>query len=255
MTDAVVRQQDLDLPDGVLRLTSLSEDRLILAELIEGSPTRYDILTTIGGAGIAHGIIERGVDAIAQGYEGQVPVAHAEVIELPGQTSCIGLDLPLVEEVAVTGRFEKLNQVDVSFPVKAGQSILSLSAPPRIVIRYPNGQDRVLYEHEPIDSALFAGKNTSVNEESNTVLASIDGLAHRTVYGIVCVYPTERAFGIGSAHGKLWKESAFVIEQDISDSSHIETISTLIVRGAVHGSLLQAAGNIQISFAADNPTR
>ncbi|GAG83501.1 unnamed protein product, partial [marine sediment metagenome] len=119
----------------------------------------------------------------------------------------------------------------------------------------PDGQERVLREHKSIDPGLFSGKNTSVNEDGNAVVTDIDGLAHRTVYGSVSVYPSERISGIGSAHGKLMKELAFVVEQDISEGSHVETLSNLVVRGAVHGAYVRASGNIQIAFIADNPTR
>ncbi len=255
MSAVPVARQDFDLTGGVLRLTSLYKNRLILAELADGSAGKDDVLAAIGQAGIHHGLIDGGIDLLSKGYSGQVPLARAEVIDLPAHTSNVGLDLPIVEEVAVSGRFELLEKVDVSFPVKAGETLLNVGVPPKTIIRYPDGQERVLREHKSIDPELFSGKNTSVSEDGNAVVTDIDGLAHRTVYGSVSVYPSERISGIGSAHGKLMKESAFVVEQDISEGSHVETLSNLVVRGAVHGAYIRASGNIQIAFIADNPTR
>jgi len=77
-----VKRQDLDLLDGVLRLTRLRDDRLILAELIDSSIGKDDILTTIRQAGIRHGLIDSGIDLLSKGQKGQVPLARAEVMDL-----------------------------------------------------------------------------------------------------------------------------------------------------------------------------
>ena len=258
MSAVPVTRQNLDLPGvpgGTLRLTSLYKNRLILAELGDDQTGKGEILAAVSKAGIRHGLIDRGADLLSKGQEGQVPLARAEVIDLPAHTSNVGLDIPVVEEVAVSGRFELLEKADVSFSVKAGEILLSMEAPPKTVIRYPDGQERVLQEHESIDPGLFSGENASVNDEGNAVITDIEGLAHRTVYGSVAVHSSERISGIGSAHGKQLKESAFVVEQDIHEGAHVETVSNLVVRGAAHGAYLKAAGNIQIAFTADNPTR
>ena len=255
MSAVAIDQRDFALPEGVLRLTSLSDDRLILAELAEGQVKRQELHAALDDAGFKHGLIEAGMNLLVANYSGQAPVARAEVVDLPAQTTDLGLDIPILEEVAASGRFEALERVDVSFPVTSGQPLASIEAPPRTVLRYPTGLERVLHDHEPIDPALFAGSNTEVGENGSLIVAGIDGLAHRTIYGTVMVHPIERAGGIGSAHGKLYKETALAVEQDISDGSQIETLSTLTVRGAVHGATIQAGGNIQIDFTVDNPTR
>ncbi len=256
MSAVPATRQKLDLLGGVLHLTSLHKNRLVLAELAADGPADKDeILTAVGQAGIRHGLIDRGVDLLTKGQEGQVPLARAEVIDLPAHISNVSLELPIVEDVAGSGRFELLEKVDVSFPIKAGEALLTMGTPPKTIIRYPDGQERALREHESIDLALFAGENASVNDEGSAVVAGIDGLAHRTVYGSVAVYGSEGASGVGSAHGKMLKESAFIVEQDIGEGSHVETVSDLVVRGAIHGAYLKAAGNIQIAFTADNPNR
>lgn len=255
MSAVPTTRQKLDMPGGILRLTSLYKNRLILAELADGPASKDEILTAVGKAGIRHGLIDSSVDLLSKGQEGQVPLARAEGIDLPAHISNVGLDLPVVEDVAGSGRFELLEKADVSFPVKAGEALLSMGTPPKAIIRYPDGQERLLREHKSIDLALFSGENASVNDEGNAVVTGIDGLAHRTVYGSVAVYGSEEASGVGSAHGEQLKESAFIVEQDISDGSHVETVSNLVVQGAIHGAYLKAAGNIQIVFTADNPTR
>ncbi len=255
MSAVPTTRQKLDLPGGTLRLTSLYKNRLILAELADGSASKDEILAAVGQAGIRHGLIDSGVDLLSKGQDGQVPLARAEGIDLPAHISNVGLDLPVVEDVAGSGRFELLEKADVSFPVKAGEILLAMGTPPKTIIRYPDGQERILREHKSIDLALFSGENASVNDEGNAVVTGIDGLAHRTVYGSVAVYGSEGASGVGSAHGEMLKESAFIVEQDIGDGSYVETVSNLVVQGATHGAYLKAAGNIQIAFTADNPTR
>ena len=256
MSAVPATRQKLDLPGGVLHLTSLYKNRLVLAELAADGPTDKDeILTAAGQAGIRCGLIDSSVDLLCNGQEGQVPLARAEVIDLPAHISNMGLELPVVEDAAGSGRFELLEKADVSFSVKAGEALLTMGTPPKTIIRYPDGQERLLREHKSIDLALFSGENASVNDEGNAVLTDIEGLAHRTVYGSVAVYGSEGASGVGSTHGELLKETAFIVEQDIGDGSHVETVSNLVVRGATHGAYLKAAGNIQIAFTADNPTR
>jgi len=255
MSAELATRQKLDLRSGALLLTSLSKNRLILAELAEGAISKDEILATIGQVGIRHGLIDSSVNLLCNGQKGQVPLARAEVIDIPAHTSNVGLDLPVVEDVADSGRFELLEKANVSFPVKAGEILLAMGAPPKIIVRYPDGQERILREHESINPELFSGENASVNDEGNAVVAGIDGLAHRTVFGSVAVYDYEETSGVSNAHGMLFKKSGLIVEQDISDGSHVETVSNLVVRGTAHGSHLKAAGNIQIAFAADNPTR
>lgn len=247
-----VKRQDLDLPDSVLRLTRIRDDRLILAELIDSSIGKDDILTTIRQAGIRHGFIDSGIDLLSKGQKGQVPLARAEVMDLPARTSNVGLELPMINEVAVSGRFELLEEVDVSFPVKAGDILLTIDDPPKTIIRYPDGQERILREHKSVDPKVFLGENTSVNKNGNAIVTDIDGLAHTTVYGSVSVYPSEKTFSVGGTHGNIRQQSAFVVEQNVGDGAQVETVSSLVVQGAVHGAYLQAAGNIQIASTAGN---
>ncbi len=248
-------QRDLSLPEGVLRLTSLNKDRLILAELANGTVTQRQLRKALGEAGVKHGIIERGVKLILTEHDGQVPIARAEILDLPAQTTDVGLDLPVLEEVLATGKLRALEQADVSYPVKAGQSLLTVDSAPKTVLRYPQGNERVLHEHDGIDPKLFAGENTEVGQGGQEIIAAIDGLAQRSIYGKISVYPSERSGGIGKAHGKLYKETALAVEQDISDGADIETVSTLTVRGAVHGAMISVGGNLQVQYAVDNRTR
>ncbi|UCH62637.1 MAG: DUF342 domain-containing protein [Fidelibacterota bacterium] len=247
-------RKKLDLPSGVLLLTSFDKNRLILAELTNGSANKDEILAAVGQAGIRHGLINSNVDLLCNGQEGQVPLARAEVMDLPAQITDVGLDLPVVEEVAESGSFELLDKTDVTYPVKAGEILLTMGTPPKTIVRYPDGQERLLREHTSIDPGLFSGENTSVNDEGDAVIAAIDGLAHRTIFGSVAVYGSENASSVNNTHGILLKGSALIVEQDINEGSHVETVSNLVVRGTAHGAHLKAAGNIQIVFPANNPT-
>ncbi|MEE9161940.1 MAG: FapA family protein, partial [Candidatus Neomarinimicrobiota bacterium] len=255
MSSELLDQRDMSLPEGVLRLTSLNKDRLILAELADGAVTLRQLRKALGEAGVKHGIIERGVNLILADHDGQVPIARAEVLDLPAQTTEVGLDLPLLDEVVASGKLRALEKVDVSYPVKAGQLLLTVDSVPRTVLRFPNGKERVLKEHEGIDPGLFAGENAEVGKGGKEVVAAIDGLAQRSIYGKISVYASERSGGIGKAHGKVYKETALAVEQDISDGADIETTSSLTVRGAVHGAVINAGGNLHVQYAVDNRTR
>ncbi|UCH10959.1 MAG: DUF342 domain-containing protein [Fidelibacterota bacterium] len=255
MTKPSATPYDIAMDEGIVRITTLSDGRLILAELVGGSVTRNGLLTYLGQVGITYGIIDHGIDLLAQGHAGEIPIARAEVIETPATITYQGFDLPIVEDAANTGKFERLNEVQLSFPVKAGQSLLEIGEPHKTIIRYPDGKQKVVHIHDRIDPKLFAGEHTSIDQANGKVISDLDGIAHLDAYGTVVVHETERAFGIGSAHGKIWKDKAFIVEHDVGDGSQIETASTLIVQGAVHGAQIKAGGNIQISFAVDNPTR
>jgi uncharacterized protein (DUF342 family) len=138
--------------------------------------------------------------------------------------------------------------------VKKGQVLLTFGAAPKTIIRYPQGRIQIMHEHDALDPELFAGPNTSVDQGKHGIIADMEGYAYQTVYGEVTVHPAERAFGISSAYGHVWQEGSLMVEQDISDGSNIEVGGSIIVRGAVHGTQIKAAGNIQISYAVDNRT-
>ena len=78
MSEMEIRRQEIKLAGGVLQLTCLNKNRLILAELIDSKAGEEEILAEIGKAGFRHGVIEGNVDLLSKGQEGQVPLAKAE---------------------------------------------------------------------------------------------------------------------------------------------------------------------------------
>ncbi|MFC1620322.1 FapA family protein [Candidatus Neomarinimicrobiota bacterium] len=254
MNEPSIERSDLAVSNGSIRLTSLDEGRLILAELISGPIKRGDLIAAMEDAGIQHGILEHGVDLLTKDYVGQIPIARAEIQQIPSEVESEMMQLQLVDEVESSGKFQRLTELNVSYSVKKGQVLLTFGAPPKTIIRYPQGRIQIVHEHDNLDPELFAGPNTSVNQAKDGIISDINGYAMRTVYGDVAVHPAEKAFGISSAYGKVWKEGTLAVEQDISDGSNIETGGSLIVRGAAHGTYIKAAGNIQITYAVDNRT-
>jgi hypothetical protein len=252
MNESIVERSDLSLKKGSVRLTSLDEGRIILAELSSGSIDKRDLITALEDTGIQHGMLEEGVSLLTKDYSGQIPIARAEIQQTPAEVKSEIMQLPLLDEVASSGKFQRLTELNVSYPVKKDQVLLTFGAPPKTIIRYPHGRIQIVHEHDALDPELFAGSNASVNKTRDAITADLAGFAYQTPYGEVAVHPSEKAFGISSAYGNVWKEGALTVEQDISDGSHIETGGSLIVLGAAHGTYMNTAGNIQITYAVDN---
>lgn len=254
MNEASVERSDLVLKNGSVRLTTLDDGRLILAELISGPIKRGDLIIALEEAGIRYGILENGLNLLTKDYSGQIPISRAEVRQAPAEVESGMMKLPLVAETASSGKFQQLQEVSVSYPVEKGQVLLTFGTPPKTIVRYPHGRIQIVHEYDALDPELFAGPNTTVNKARDAITADVAGFAFQTVYGDVAVHPAEKALGISSAYGHVWKEGTLVVEQDISEGSNIEAGGSLVVHGAVHGTYLKAAGNIQITYAVDNRT-
>lgn len=254
MIDPAAERNDLAVKNGSVRLTSLDEGRLILAELISGPIKKGDLITALREAGIQYGILDQGINLLTKDFSGQLPIARAEVQHIPSEIKSEIMQLPLLAEVISAGKFQQLLELNVSYPVKKEQVLLTFGAPPKTIIRYPQGRIQIMHEHDALDPELFAGPNTSVHQDKHEIIAEVEGYACQSVYGEVAVHPAERAFGISSAYGHVWQEGSLMVEQDISDGSNIEVGGSIIVRGAVHGTQIKSAGNIQIAYAVDNRT-
>lgn len=248
-----IERRDIKLSEGSFQLTIMAGTRLVLGQLQEGSLTASDLLMALGKEGIREGTIERGLNLIAKGSRDQVPLAATQVIEVPAGTTNVGLTAPEVDQVAASGNMEAITGVDVIFPVKAGQILITVDTPPKIIERLPTGESRILHEGKSIDAQLFSGANTSVDQDGHAVLADIDGQAHRNIYGAVAVFPVEKIPGVGRTHGKVYKDGAVLVEQDVGDGSQFECAADLKVVGAVHSASIKAAGNVHIGAGADNP--
>jgi len=244
------REQVIDLPDGSLRLVSVTQGRLVLGELLQGTATRNDILTAMGEFGAIEGHLGGNIDTLADGVIGEIPVAVTRRINLPMQTTSELFALPLLDEVIAPGQLEKLDQLDVMFPVNAGDTLITVDSPRKTVVMCPDGQTEIVKIHHNTGPEIFCGANTAANNQGNSVVASIDGFAHRTPFGTVSVYPAERIRAIGGIHSRVVKESAIIVDLDVDTASQIKTPSTLIVEGTVYGAQIEAGGNVHINLDA-----
>ena len=110
-------------------------------------------------------------------------------------------------------------------------------------------------EAREIAARLYAHANPSFEQAGRAVLADIDGQAHRNIYGVVAVLPVENIPGLGREHGKMYKDGAIQVDQDVGDGSQLECTADLRVFGGIHSASITVAGNIHIGVGADNPAQ
>ena len=250
-----IERREIKLPEGILQLTLMAGTRLVMGQLQGGPVMANDLLIALGKAGIREGIIGKGLDLIAKGSREQIPLAAAQVIEVPAGTTNVSFAMSELDQVAASGNMEALTEMDVILQVKAGQTLITVDSPKKIIERLPTGKSRILHEEDSIDARLFSGANTSVDQAGRAVLADIDGQAHRNIYGVVAVLPVENIPGLGRAHGKMYKDGAILVDQDVGDGSQLECTADLKVFGGIHSASITVAGNVHIGIGADNPAK
>jgi len=249
-----VTRREVRLASGVLRLTAFDNRRLVVGQLVEGSVDENDVLEALSQAGFKAGVIPENVALLTRGVRSQVPLAAAEVIQIPARTTAPGLDLAVEDHAAATVEFPDLMGVEVIHYVTAGQVLFTVDAPPKTILRLPTGEEQPLSEGDALNARLFTGENTTVGDDGKTVVSNIDGYAHRSVFGKVAVYPVEELPGVGRMHGRVYKEASLVVQQDVGDGSRVEVQGDLKVDGSVHSATVAAAGNVQIGGEASNPS-
>ena len=131
---------------GALQLSFIDKGRIIIGQLLEGRLESGDISSILGEAGIRTGLIESGIDLISKGSTSEIPLAVVRISELPAQTTSEVFHITQVEESLASGRLPELSDIDILFPVKTGDVLLSVETPPKTVMRFPDGETRVLKE-------------------------------------------------------------------------------------------------------------
>ncbi len=247
-----MKKKRLLLSNGLLELTELWDGRLILGEIRYGTAQKNEMRTAIYNSGIRYGVLETNLEVLAGGHKGQVPVARALLDEDPGKPWFHfedGLNDTNFNTWLKHGRFEN---VDFIYRVKADERLMSLAQKPYRFLRFPNGEQEFLSDLADRDISIYSGENTYVNEQGTAVHALTDGYAHRTIYGMVSVYPGRRVKNIGKMHGRVEFENALFVEQDIRTGSSVLLPSNLVVMGMIRSSLIRVAGNISCEFGLDN---
>lgn len=248
-------KEQIKLYKGLLEVTSIWEDRLVIAELLEGSCTRKEVVDQLNKAGINHGILDKGVEKLALGQRGQIPVAMASVEEELGKFSYNFEALavvPRVQDILTGQGYRYKNYLQV---VRPDSDLVRIEKNPCTVLKYPDGRQRTLddIKHELL--FYFAGTNTTYDINKRSIISTIGGSATRNPFGMVNVFPIRKMKSVGSIHGTLNDDKAYYITGDVHSESEIISPSNIRVNGLVRSSNLTAEGSICSEIGFDNIQR
>ncbi|MCB0281017.1 MAG: DUF342 domain-containing protein [Calditrichae bacterium] len=247
-----MEKKRIELKNGLLLATELWNGKLILAEIRYGQGTKTEMRNALLNAGYNFGLIESSLDLLESGQKGQIPIALAYVDEDPGKPWFHFEDALNDKNFNSWIESGSFDNVDFSYPVQQGDRLMSLAEVPYSFMRYPAGDKEFLKNLDGNSLEMYAGENTKYNIQKNAIESEIDGFAHRTIYGMVSVYPLMTVKNIGKMHGKVEFENALEVEQDVRAESVIVIPSNLIVKGLIRSSYIRVGGNINCAFGFDN---
>ncbi len=242
----------IELNNGLLLATELWDGKLILGEIRYGSAKKSEMRPAIMKKGYRYGLIDASLDLLESGQKGQVPIALAYLDKDPGKPWFHFEDALNDDNFKSWLKSGSFDSVDFSYPVKAGERLLSLSQTPFSYLRYPNGKKEFIDNLSEDNIGLYAGENTSLNNSRNAIESEVDGFAHRTIYGTVSVYPPMDVKNIGKMHGRVEFDNALEVEQDIRSESIVTLPSNLMVKGLIRSANIRVGGNITCHFGFDN---
>lgn len=245
----------ITLNNGSLEVIELWDKKLLLGEILDGYTTRDELKAVLAGEGYSYGLLEKCIELLEKGYVGQIPVALAYLEDEAGKLwyhfeKAVNNDIFL--KWLKAGKVDELNLL---YPVKKDDRLVSLSQPPINLLRYPNGGKEILKELSERSISLYIGENTALDSTSNSLIAKIAGSAHRNIYGVVSAYPIKSFKSIGKIHGKIRYENALEIEDDIKRESNVVLPSNLLVRGMIRSAFVKVEGNIQSGIGFDNSNK
>ncbi len=247
-----MKKNVMDLADGKLKLHFLRDGKLVLGKYTGAPVSKKDLISALQKLGVVSGYIDNSISLVSNGSYIQLPIAKAIVEEEPGK-----LDFPFMTkrdagfflQFITTGR-PIAN--DISEYVNKDQTLVRILENSKRILKMPDGKRSILGELEKQDLFNYAGTNTYINEELNTVHAATDGIAHKNQYGTVTVSPATQVKSIGKAHGKVYYEASLTVTADIRSESEVESTSNIIVNGMIHSSTIHSGGNVQAKFGLDN---
>ncbi|MFC1620324.1 FapA family protein, partial [Candidatus Neomarinimicrobiota bacterium] len=254
MEETIINERTIELSTGSLRLYMIAQGQLIVGQRTKGDLSTADILSALGEYGIRHGRIFENIDYLAAGTDGEVPLACAEFIQIPVQNRSALFDIPLFKNLLKTGSMDGIDEIDVTFPVKVGDTLAEIEEPPKAVMRNPGGEIKVLKTFEYFDPEMICGNNTALDDSCTKVLAKVDGYAHRTIHGTIAVYPGENMPAIGKIHARVAKKCAITIDLDVDTESRIKLPSSLIIDGNILGAEIDVAGNVHLNMDMKIPS-
>ncbi|MFC1484397.1 FapA family protein [Candidatus Neomarinimicrobiota bacterium] len=231
----------------------IAQGQLVVGQRTKGDLSPADILSALGEYGVCHGRIFENIDYLAAGTDGEVPLASAVFIQIPVQTRSALFDIPFFRNLLKTGSMDGIDEIEVTFPVKAGDTLAEIEEPPKAVMRNPGGEVKVLKTFEYFDPELICGNNTALDDSGTKVLAKVDGYAHRTIHGTIVVYPGENMPAIGKIHARVAKKCAITVDLDVDTESRIKLPSSLMIDGNILGAEIDVAGNVHLSMDTKIP--
>jgi uncharacterized protein (DUF342 family) len=245
----------IELKNGLLLATELWAGKLILGEIRYGTAKKTEMRSGLIKKGYKYGLLDESLDLLESGQKGQVPIALAYLDKDPGKP-WFHFEEALNDDNFISWlKSGSFDSVDFSYPVKAGDRLLSLSQTPYSYLRHPKGEKQFLKELKDENIELYAGENTVLNRQKNAIESEVDGYAHRTIYGTVSVYPLKEVKNIGKMHGRVEFDNALKVEQDIRSESIVTLPSNLIVNGLIRSANIRVGGNITCHFGFDNLQR
>lgn len=242
----------IELNNGLLLATELWGGKLILGEIRYGTAKKTEMRPGLVKKGYRYGLLDANLDLLENGQRGQVPIALAYLEKDPGKPWFHFEDALNDSNFNSWLKSGSFDFIDFSYPVKAGERLLSLSQTPFSYLRHPNGEKQFLEELSNENISLYAGENTTLNTQKNAIESEVDGYAHRTIYGTVSVFPLKEVKNISKMHGRVEFDNALEVEQDIRSESIVTLPSNLMVKGLIRSSNIRVGGNITCNFGFDN---
>ncbi len=250
-----MRTNTVELKNGKLTLQFLLDGRLVCGEYTGEKTYKHELIKALKRGGISGGYIENCISLLQSGKTGQLPLAEGYTEQEPGEILFL-FEKKLTPNTSVksvkSGIFET---IDLLQPVKKGETLVKTVSPPRTVMKYPDGNVKILKDLKTHSRPFNSTANTRIPSDSTSLISEIEGSASRSVLGDVAVYPLTTIKSIGKAHGRVFYESALKVEADIRSESDVETASNLIVEGMIRSSQINARGNIQCQLGFDNPQK
>jgi len=243
------------LNNGTLNLSTLHKGQIVLGSYKGERTYPFEIMRVLKLAGITHGYIENSISLLQSGTAGELILAQARIEDKPGNVEFLfepKLDEEYLLDFIRSGSFE--HELFVQ-NIEKGQPLIKVHSAPSRVLRYPDGSTDVIKVLRENDLSYYAGDNTKIVKEKNTLLATIDGYATKDLYGVIHVAPLSQIKSVGKVHGRVYFESALKVEADVRTESDLEVTSTLMINGVVRSSKLDSAGNIIAGFSLDNPQK
>jgi len=245
----------IELNNGLLLATELWGGKLVLGEIRYGTAKKTEMRPGLIKKGYRYGLLDTSLDLLESGQKGQVPVALAYLDKDPGKPWFHFEDALNDDNFNSWLKSGSFDSIDFSYPVKAGERLLSLAQTPFSYLRHPNGEKQFLKEINDENVGLYAGENTTLNSQKTAIESEVDGFAHRTIYGTVSVYPLRDVKNIGKMHGRVEFDNALEVEQDIRSESIVTLPSNLMVKGLIRSANIRVGGNITCNFGFDNMQR